>query len=93
MTSIKKLHIKIGDTVQIIAGIQKSIIGKVTQVFKKKSLVLITQINNQTNTPFLIHTSNVMLWDCINLKKSRVGYKININGKKQRYFKNSGLFI
>lgn len=51
--------------------------------------------------PILIHISNVMLWDKEKNQVSRIGYRIEkknsnnqqIQIKKERYFKKSGLLV
>lgn len=99
-------HVKIGDKVKIISGDQKGIIGTITSILMKKSIVYIegisprikTKKNKQNGelqqvelqTP--IHFSNVMLWDKDSNNSSRIGYKI-IENQKKRYFKKSGNLV
>ena len=104
----KKLnsHIKIGDKIKIITGNHKGVIGTITSIIFKKSIVFIQEIsprikylkNNQgeeqkkVELQIPIHVSNVMLWDSETNSPSKIGYKI-IDNKKYRYFKKSGKVI
>jgi len=103
MTEIFNSHVKIGDTIKIIAGNQKGLIGNIKSILRKKSLVVVEGViprikyvkNKQGEEPkqielaVPIHISNVILWDKIAKIGSRVGYKMTEN-KKIRYFKKSG---
>ena len=103
MTKNSKIHIKIGDTVQVIAGNQKGFIGTVNSIMRKKSIVFIDGIvprikysknpqggkQKKLELQIPIHISNVMLWDKENNNASRINYKI-VDGKKQRCFVKSG---
>ena len=103
MTNNSKLHIKIGDSVKVIAGNQKGFVGTVNSIVKKKSIVFIEGIvprikysknpqggeQKKSELQIPIHISNVMLWDKENNSASRISYKI-IDGKKQRHFVKSG---
>lgn len=96
-------RLKIGDRVQIITGNQKGIIGKISSLFLKKSLVLVETVlprikrikkkegseSDKIEIPQFIHISNVMLWDIESNNSSKIGYKL-FNNKKTRYFKKSG---
>ena len=106
MTNKFKSHIKIGDTIQVIAGNQKGFIGTVNSIIRKKSCVYVDGIlprikyvknpqgNDQKKMELQvpIHISNVMLWDKENNHASRIGYK-KIENVKTRYFKKSGNVI
>jgi large subunit ribosomal protein L24 len=101
-----KSHIKIGDKIKVLAGNNKGFIGKVTSLNKKDSTVTIDGIvprikyikDKQTgetkklDLEFSIHFSNIMLFDSVTNKASRIGYKI-LDGKKVRYFKKSGNLV
>jgi large subunit ribosomal protein L24 len=103
MTKHLKSHIKIGDTVKIIAGNQKGLIGNITSFLKSESIVFVEgvlpRIKYSKNTqggdptkkelPISIHISNVMLWDKSSNSPSRVGFKM-VDSIKKRYFKKSG---
>lgn len=106
MTNSKKKHVKIGDKIQVISGSQKGIIGTITLIQTKKSVVYIDTISPRLKTvknnkegqakrvelQIPIHISNVMLWDKEENKSSRIGYKI-VDLKKRRYFKKSGNLV
>ena len=103
MTKNSKSHVKIGDTIKIIAGNQKGLIGNITSMLKAKSVVFVEgvlpRIKYSKNTqggdptkkelPLPIHISNVMLWDKQSNSTSRVGFKV-VDNLKKRYFKKSG---
>jgi large subunit ribosomal protein L24 len=92
------------DKVMILAGKDKGKIGKVLKLFKKKDSVLVEGINNihrhtkanpyknqaggivEKEAP--IHISNVAYVCSSCTKATRVGYKVNNDGKKIRYCKN-----
>jgi large subunit ribosomal protein L24 len=102
-TKTTNSHVKKGDTIQIISGQNKGLIGKIQSIFLKNSIVFIEGISpriksqkQSSNTEarkielqIPIHLSNVMLWDNQAKKASRIGYKI-IENQKYRYFKKSG---
>jgi len=106
MTKSLISNVKIGDTIKIITGNQKGLIGNITSVFRKTSLVVVEGVvprikyikNKQGGDPkqvelsVPIHLSNVMLWDKVAQVASRVGSKI-VDNKKVRYFKKSGNVI
>lgn len=101
-----KSHVKIGDTVQVIAGNQKGFIGTIKSIMRKKSLVFIEGITprikyiknpqgeeqQKVDLEIPIHISNVMLWDNEKNLRSRIGYKTE-GTTKQRYLKKSGNVI
>ncbi|XP_047341364.1 50S ribosomal protein L24, chloroplastic [Impatiens glandulifera] len=45
---LQKVHVKIGDTVKIIAGRDKGKIGEITEIFKHNSKVVVKDINLKT---------------------------------------------
>jgi large subunit ribosomal protein L24 len=99
-------NLKVGDTIKIIAGNEKGLIGNITSVMSKQSLVVvegvvprIKYIKNkqggeakQLELAVPIHISNVMLWDKVAQVTSRIGHKM-VDNKKVRYFKKSGNII
>ena len=102
MTKNSKMHIKIGDSVQVIAGNQKGFVGTVNSIMKKNRLYLLMELYHALNIQkpprrrtekselqVPIHISNVMLWDKENNSASRISYK-TVDGKKQRHFVKSG---
>ncbi|MFC3810098.1 50S ribosomal protein L24 [Lacihabitans lacunae] len=103
-----KLHVKSGDTVQVIAGNSKGKTGKVLEVLVKKNRVIVegasmikkhikpSAQNPQgeiKETEGTIHISNVMVVDPSTGKASRIGRKLNEAGKLQRFSKASGKFL
>ncbi len=94
-----------GDTVKVIAGAEKGLIGTVNSVLRKKSEVFVTisgmrkVVKNVKRTDKdeggrkmidrLVHISNVMVFDKSKNLTSRVSYRIDEKGKR-RYYKISG---
>ena len=100
-----KLHIKKGDTVYVNAGEDKGKTGRVLKVLISKNRAVVEGINMVTkaNKPNAknpqgglvkmeapIHVSNLQLLDPKSGKPTRVGYKVNEDGKKVRISKKSG---
>lgn len=93
----KKLHVKKGDDVLVIAGNDKGKKGRVLMVFPKKERVLVEGINMQTHhekptqdnpqggrlkREGAIHISNVMVIDPTSGDPTRIGRKrIEEDGK------------
>jgi len=106
MNKMIKHHIKIGDTVKVITGSNKGVIGKINSILSKSSNVTVDNItprvkyvkNKQTGEtqklelPIPINISNVMLWDKAINKSSKTGTKI-VNDQKVRYFKKSNNIV
>lgn len=103
-----KLHIKKGDTVKILAGNERGKTGKVleVQVSKRRAIVEGVNIVHKHNKPSAtnpngsidkieasIHLSNLMLVDPASGEATRIGRKLNDQGKLQRYSKKTGEFI
>ncbi|KAG8095127.1 hypothetical protein GUJ93_ZPchr0012g21259 [Zizania palustris] len=42
---LRKMHVKIGDTVQVIAGHEKGKVGEVSRLFKHNSTVIVKDLN------------------------------------------------
>lgn len=100
-----KLHVKKGDTVQIIAGSDKGKIGEVLQTFPKASKVVVKGVNIRTKhvkpqqegesgqivtSEAPIHSSNVMLYSEKQKVASRVCYTVDADGRKVRMLKKTG---
>ena len=96
-----KMHVKVGDNIQVISGKDKGKIGEITKIFPKTSQVIIKGTNVKTKhvkpqqegesgqiTTFEapIHSSSVMLYSSIN-------YTLNEAGKKVRILKKTGEII
>ena len=101
----KKLHIKKGDTVFVTTGVNKGEKGRVLEVNRESKRALVEGINmvskhtkpNAQNpdggivkVEAPIHISNLMLVDPSNGEPTRVGRRLNDEGKLVRYAKKSG---
>jgi large subunit ribosomal protein L24 len=101
----KKLHIKKGDAVIVIAGNSKGSEGKVLEVIREKERAIVEGVNMvskhtkpNSKSPqggiikqeAPIHISNLMLKDPKTGKPTRVGRRLNKSGKLVRYSKKSG---
>ena len=100
-----KLHIKKGDTVYVNAGDDKGKTGRVLKVLLEKNRAVVEGVNVVTKATkpnaknpqgglvkmeAPIHASNLQLVDPKSGKATRVGYKVNEDGKKVRISKKSG---
>jgi large subunit ribosomal protein L24 len=100
----QEMHVKTGDTIQVITGKYKGTVGKVAKIFPKMSKVLIEGVNMQTKhqkpqsegeagqiivREVPIHSSNVMLYSEKEKTVSRVCYTMK-DGKKVRMLKKTG---
>ena len=102
---MKKFHIKKGDTVQVIAGEDKGKTGKVVEMISEKNRAIVEGLNlvqkhqkpsatspqggiEEKEAP--IHMSNLMVVDPKENVPTRVGRKMDENGKRVRYAKKSG---
>ncbi len=103
-----KMHVKTGDTVQVISGKDKAKVGEVIKVLPKKSMVVVQGVNVKTKhikpqregetgqiqtLEFPIHSSNVMLYSTKQNVASRISYTYNDAGKKVRMLKKTGEII
>lgn len=103
-----KVHVKKGDTVQVIAGQDKGKVGEVLRVLPETSKVVIKGVNVKTKhvkpqgegesgqiTTFEapIHSSNVMLYSTKQKVASRICYTFNSEGRKVRMLKKTGEII
>lgn len=103
-----KMHVKKGDTVQIISGSEKGKVGEVLQSLPKISKVVIKGVNVRTKHvkprqegesgqiqtfEAPIHSSNVMLYSTKEKVASRVCYTFNADGRKVRMLKKTGEII
>ena len=101
----KKFHIKKGDTVLVLSGEYKGTEGTVLEVVTKNDKAIVEGVNmvskhtkpNATNPQggivkqeAPIHVSNLMLVEPSNGKATRVGRKLNADGKLVRYSKKTG---
>ena len=96
---MKKLHIKKGDMVIVNAGEDKGKTGKVLQVLVQKDRAIVEGVNlvSKSTKPNAknpqggivkqeasIHVSNLNLVDPKSGKATRIGRKVNAEGKKVR---------
>jgi large subunit ribosomal protein L24 len=101
----KKMNIKKGDTVMVIAGNSKGQQGRVLEVIRKKDRAIVEGVNMLSkhtkadkNAPQggiikkegSIHVSNLMLVDPTSGKPTRIGRRLNDKGNLVRYAKKSG---
>jgi large subunit ribosomal protein L24 len=101
----KKLHIKKGDTVVVIAGNSKGQSGKVLEVVREDERAIVEGVNlvskhtkPNAKSPqggiikqeATIHISNLMLKDPKTGKPTRIGRRLDKKGKLVRYSKKSG---
>ena len=97
--------VKKGDMVVLIAGNDKGKTGEVIRVYPENDKVLVQGVNRvyrhmkpsrqhpnggriQKEMP--IHISNVLLVDPETSQPSRVGFRINDDGSKERFARKSG---
>ena len=100
-----KLHIKKGDTVQVIAGDDLGKKGRVLEIIRKTNRAIVEGVNmmkkhTKPNTEYPqggivekeapIHISNLMLVDPKTGNTTRIGRRLNESGKLVRYSKKSG---
>ncbi|MDD2380107.1 MAG: 50S ribosomal protein L24 [Mariniphaga sp.] len=101
----KKLHIKKGDTVVVITGTSKGKKGRVLEIITKTDRAIVEGVNMikkhtkpnakspqggiiEQEAP--IHISNLMLVDPKTGEPTRIGRRLNEQGKLIRYSKKSG---
>jgi large subunit ribosomal protein L24 len=104
-TMQKKLHIKKGDTVIVVAGNYNGREGKVLEVIRATEKAIVEGVNmvkkhTKPNAAHPqggivekeapIHISNLMNKDPKTGKPTRIGRKLNDKGKLVRYSKKSG---
>ncbi len=102
---MSKLHIKKGDTVYVNAGEDKGKTGKVLKMFVEKQRAIVEGLNmvSKSQKPSAknpqggivkqeaaIHISNLNVVDPKTGKPTRIGRKLNADGKSVRYAKKSG---
>lgn len=103
-----KMHVKSGDTVQVISGSDKGKVGEIIRVLPKQSKVVVEGVNVKTKhvkpqqdgesgqiTTFEapVHSSNVMLYSTKEKVASRVCYTYDEDGRKVRMLKKTGEII
>lgn len=100
-----KMHVKKGDTVQIISGSYKGKVGKILKVFPQTSQVVVEGVNVKTKhlkpqrdgeqgqiitQEFPIPSCKVMLYSEKQKIASRICYTFTADGKKRRMLKKTG---
>ncbi|HBL13083.1 MAG TPA: 50S ribosomal protein L24 [Cyanobacteria bacterium UBA11162] len=103
-----KMHVKKGDTVQVIAGKDKGKVGEILRTLPKMSKVVVKGVNIRTKHvkpqqegetgqiltfEAPIHSSNVMLYSNKQKIASRICYTFNSEGRKVRMLKKTGEII
>ncbi|MFD3001241.1 50S ribosomal protein L24 [Pontibacter toksunensis] len=104
----KKLHVKTGDTVKVIAGDERGKTGRITAVNLEKQKVTIEGLNLVTKhakpsaqnpqggiskVEAPIHASNVVLVDPKTGEATKAATRKNSEGKSERYSKKTGEVI
>ena len=104
----QKMHVRKGDTVQVITGKDKGKVGEVVATSAKKSQVIVQGVNIRTKhvkpqqegesgqiltQEFPIHSSNVMLYSTKQKVASRVAHTFTDDGRKVRMLKKTGEII
>ncbi len=104
----QKMHVKAGDTIQVISGRDKGKVGEIVKSIPRSSQVVVKGVNIKTKhvkpqqegesgqiTTFEapIHSSNVMLYSNKESVASRVCYTFTEEGKKVRMLKKTGEII
>jgi large subunit ribosomal protein L24 len=101
----KKLHVKKGDSVIVITGDNLGSKGRILEINRKTEKAIVEGVNMmkkhtkpnsqhpqggiiEKEAP--IHISNLMLVDPKTGKPTRIGRRLNENGKLVRYSKKSG---
>jgi large subunit ribosomal protein L24 len=103
-----RMHVKKGDTVQIISGKDKGKIGKIVKSFPELSKVIVEGVSIRTKhikpaqegesgridtSEVPIHSSKVMVYSTKSSVASRIGYTVTAEGKKVRMLKKTGEII
>lgn len=103
-----KMHVKTGDTVQVISGRDKGKVGEILKTLPRESKVVIQGVNVRTKhvkpqqdgesgqiSTFEapIHSSKVMLYSTKEKVASRIAYTFTEDGRKVRILKKTGEII
>ena len=102
------MHVKKGDTVQVITGKDKGKVGEILRTLPKESKVIVKGVNVKTKhvkpqqegetgqivtVEAPIHSSNVMLYSTKQKVASCISYTFNAEGRKVRMLKKTGEII
>jgi len=103
-----KFHVKKGDLVKVISGNSKGKEGKITLMLPDKNRAFVEGVNIVTKhikptaqnpngsiekKEASIHISNLMVIDPSNGLPTKVGRKLNKEGKLQRFSKKTNTFL
>ncbi|MEM9538981.1 MAG: 50S ribosomal protein L24 [Cyanobacteria bacterium P01_E01_bin.42] len=103
-----KMHVKTGDTVQVISGRDKGKVGEIIKTIPKTSKIVVQGVNVRTKHvkprqegesgrietfEAPIHSSNVMLYSNKEKVASRISYTFTEDGRKVRMLKKTGEII
>jgi len=103
-----KMHVKSGDTVQVISGKDKGKVGEIIRALPQESKVIVKGVNIKTKhvkptqegesgrivtQEYPIDSSNVMLYSTKQNVASRICYTFTEEGKKVRKLKKTGEII
>ena len=101
------MKLRVGDTVQVIAGSDKGKTGEVIQILRKENRVIVEGVNMVTKhikpsqadpeggivtREAPIHASNVAYYDSKAKKPVKIGYKVE-DGNKVRINKTTGAVL
>ena len=99
------MKLRVGDTVQVIAGSDKGKTGEIIQILRKEDRVIVEGVNmvtkhikpSQTDPEggivtreAPIHVSNVAYYDSKAKQAVKIGYAFDEDGKKYRINKKTG---
>lgn len=99
------MKLRVGDTVQIIAGSDKGKTGEIIQILRKEDRVIVEGVNMVTKhikpsqadpeggivtREAPIHVSNVAYYDSKAKQAVKIGYAFDEDGKKYRINKKTG---
>ena len=99
------MKLRVGDTVQVIAGSDKGKTGEIIQILRKEDRVIVEGVNMVTKhikpsqadqeggivtREAPIHVSNVAYYDSKAKQAVKIGYAFDEEGKKYRINKKTG---
>ena len=100
------MKLKKNDEVIVISGRDKGRIGNISRVLTKQNKVLVSGTNayfkhekpdpnrdkrgGRIEKEMPIDVSNVAIYNPENSRADRIGYRLNDDGKKVRYYKSTG---
>jgi large subunit ribosomal protein L24 len=104
----QKMHVKKGDTVQVISGRDKGKVGEILKAIPTESRIVVKGVNIKTKHvkprqegetgqimtfEAPIHSSNVMLYSTTENVASRICHTFTEDGRKVRMLKKTGEII